>query len=146
MQILTSLASSDEEMIWHKLKLRAMHVPMKTMSFICKDVSNMSLYSVSLPLTVWREIISIFLSYLGPTVIHLPAGMALVKRPATRGEQMCCWSALTIFLHPNIHCRAINAEHITGNTSLWAWSYRLKRVSKLVSIRLTYVEKIVPMV
>lgn len=31
----------------------------------------------------------------------------------------------------------MNAERITGNTSLWAWSYCLKRVSKLVSIRLT---------
>lgn len=41
------------------------------------------------------------------------------------------------FLHPNIHYRGVNAELLTGNTGLWAWSYCLKRVSKLVSIRLT---------
>lgn len=39
-----------------------------------------------------------FLSYLGPVVIHPPAGMVLVKRPAIRGEQTRCWGALAIFV------------------------------------------------
>jgi len=50
------------------------------------------------------------------------------------------------FLHPNIHCRAIISESTTGSKNLRAWRCRLKRVSKSVSITLTYVEEVVPTV
>lgn len=49
------------------------------MPFICKDVSNLPLHSVSQGLTVCREIGGFFSSYLGPVVIRSPAGTALAK-------------------------------------------------------------------
>ena len=93
----------------------------------------MSLYSVSLALTVWREISFFFILLRAgchPSSCRHGTGQ---KTSNQRGADVLLECAY-YFLHPNIHCRAINAECVT---SLWARWYCLKRVSKLVSIRLT---------
>lgn len=87
MQIYSSPSYSDEEVIGH-IELHAMHIPRRTTKSICKDVSNMPVLSLKGN--------SIFWSYLWAVVIHPPAGMVLVTGPTSRGEQMCCRSALTI--------------------------------------------------